>query len=64
MADQPPGVDQASLDVLMFQPGIGLQDNLRSIPRRQHTQHMFRREPAAADDGFAPENFRIYRDAY
>ena len=64
MADQPPGINQAGLDIFMLQPGVCLQNNLRSIPGRQHIQHMFHREPAAANDGFPPENLRIYRDTY
>ncbi len=64
MPDQPAGIDQARLDVFLFQPGVALQQDFRTVSRCEHPQHMFDRQPPAANDRLAAKYVRIHGDAF
>src|SRR5262245_42931563 len=64
MPDHAAGIDQARLDVFLFQPGVALQQEFWCVPGGEHTQDMFHCQPAAANDGLAAEDVRIHRDAF
>ena len=55
MADEASCIDEARLDVFLFQPGIALQQDLRRIPGREHPQDVFDRQPAAYKNSVLPK---------
>ena len=52
-------INQASLDILHFQPGITGPDGFRGITRRKHPEHVFDGQPPSANDRFAAKDIRI-----
>lgn len=62
VANQTARIDQTRLNVLTFEPGVSLEQTLRSIPRGQHPQDMLYSEALSPDDGFAPEDLGVDRD--
>jgi hypothetical protein len=58
------GVNQAGLDVLSFQPRVGLQNVVGCISGGQHSKYMFDSNPSATDDRLAAKNLRIYGNTF
>lgn len=63
MTYEPPGVDQAGLDIFTLEPAISGKNGLDVIARGKHVQYMLHCESSTSNNRLATENIRIYRDA-
>ena len=64
MPDQTTGINQTSLDVFHFQPGVALQQQFRRVSGSEHPQHMLYPKATAANDGLTAKDVRIQRDPF
>ncbi len=64
MRDEPVGVDEASANILGYQPGVSLENRFGCVASCEHAQDMLDGQTPSSDDGLAAENIRVDRDPF
>lgn len=64
MPDKPSGIDEAGPDIFWLEPRVTLENYLRRVSSREHSQHMFHGQPSTTDQRFPSEYGRVYRDSF
>jgi hypothetical protein len=56
VSDQSASVDEASLDILRFEPGITFEDGFGTIAGGEHSEDMFHGQPMSPNNRLPAEN--------
>ena len=62
MTDHSSRIDQACLDIFLFQPGITFKNGFRRISSSKHSEDIFNRNATSPDDRLPAEDLRVYSD--